>query len=166
MLVVFGGLPGTGKTTLARRVSEALSATNLRIDAIEAALMDAGAPLDVIGHAAYAVANAIAETSLLAGANVVVDAVNPVEDDRRAWREIASRTAARLRFVELTCVDEREHRHRIEQRGPDHEHVPPPTWTQVQGRRYEPWHDERLVIDTANGGVDEFIARIVEYARA
>ena len=166
MLVVFGGLPGTGKTTLAGRVAEELSASNLRIDAIEAALMDAGVAIDVIGHAAYLVANAIAETSLLAGADVVVDAVNPVEGDRRAWREIAARTDARLRFVELTCGDEREHRRRIEQREPDREHVPLPTWAQVQARRYAEWDDARLVIDTADGSIDESVARIVEFALA
>ena len=38
MLVVFGGLPGTGKTTLARQVADRLGATYLRIDTIEQAL--------------------------------------------------------------------------------------------------------------------------------
>jgi adenylate kinase family enzyme len=39
VLVVFGGLPGTGKTTLSRAVAEALGAVWLRIDAIEAAIL-------------------------------------------------------------------------------------------------------------------------------
>lgn len=34
MLVVFGGLPGTGKTTLARPVAEKLSAAYRGVDAI------------------------------------------------------------------------------------------------------------------------------------
>jgi predicted kinase len=37
VLVVFGGLPGTGKTSVARRVADALGATFVRIDSIELA---------------------------------------------------------------------------------------------------------------------------------
>gem|GEM_PF-3461273 len=39
MLIVFGGLPGTGKTTLARELARLLSATYLRIDSIEQAII-------------------------------------------------------------------------------------------------------------------------------
>jgi predicted kinase len=38
MLIVFGGLPGTGKTTLARAFAQRRRATYLRIDTIEQAL--------------------------------------------------------------------------------------------------------------------------------
>jgi predicted kinase len=41
-LIVFGGLPGTGKTTLARAIAEERSATYLRVDTIEQALRSAG----------------------------------------------------------------------------------------------------------------------------
>ena len=37
-LIIFGGLPGTGKTTLARKLANDLGATYLRIDTIERAL--------------------------------------------------------------------------------------------------------------------------------
>jgi len=38
MLVVFGGLAGTGKTTLAQRIASGSAAAYVRIDAIEAAM--------------------------------------------------------------------------------------------------------------------------------
>ncbi|MGI8533050.1 MAG: AAA family ATPase [Geodermatophilaceae bacterium] len=37
MLIVFGGLPGTGKTTLSAALARRLRASYLRVDAIEAA---------------------------------------------------------------------------------------------------------------------------------
>lgn len=38
MLIVFGGLPGTGKSTIARALARALRATYLRVDVIEQAI--------------------------------------------------------------------------------------------------------------------------------
>lgn len=42
MLIIFGGLPGTGKTSLARELSRKLRAVYLRIDAIEHGIRASG----------------------------------------------------------------------------------------------------------------------------
>jgi predicted kinase len=42
MLVVLSGLPGVGKTTIARELARATGAVHVRIDAIEQALRNAG----------------------------------------------------------------------------------------------------------------------------
>jgi predicted kinase len=39
LLVVFAGLPGSGKSVLARGVADAIGATYLRIDTIESAIV-------------------------------------------------------------------------------------------------------------------------------
>jgi predicted kinase len=162
VLIVFGGLPGTGKTTLARLLAAELSAAYVRIDALEAAMGRAGLPRDErVGLAAYTVAHAVAEGSLLAGATVVVDAVNPVEEARRAWRELAHRVARPLRVIEVTCSDQAEHRRRVEQRTADLDHDLP-TWSDVLAREYEPWKEERLVVDTCEPQA-ESLARIKTY---
>jgi predicted kinase len=80
MLVVFGGLPGTGKTTVARLVAARLRAAYLRIDAIEQAMRSAGvlaAPGEV-GPAGYMAAYALAEANLRLGLTVVADCANPL----------------------------------------------------------------------------------------
>jgi predicted kinase len=42
VLVVLGGLPGVGKTTIARELAIATNAVHVRIDSIEQALRNAG----------------------------------------------------------------------------------------------------------------------------
>jgi hypothetical protein len=63
MLVIFGGLPGTGKSTLARRLAGELGAVWLRIDTIEYAIAD-GDEIAAVGAAGYRVAYAVAEDNL------------------------------------------------------------------------------------------------------
>ncbi|WP_247312556.1 AAA family ATPase [Bradyrhizobium sp. 141] len=72
-LIVFGGLPGTGKTTISRELTVRLAATYLRIDSIEQALKDAGLTVNAEG---YAIANALAAENLKLGRIVIADCVN------------------------------------------------------------------------------------------
>ena len=75
LLIVFGGLPGAGKTTLSRELARRLSATHLRIDTIEHSLKSAGLAVDGNG---YAIANALAADNLMLDRSVIADCVNPV----------------------------------------------------------------------------------------
>jgi predicted kinase len=70
-LIVFGGLPGTGKTTVARELTVRLAATYLRIDAIEQTLREAGLAVEAAG---YSVANALAAENLKLGRIVIAAA--------------------------------------------------------------------------------------------
>lgn len=71
-LIVFGGLPGTGKTTISRELTIRLAATCLRVDCIEKTLRDAGV---TVGAEGYAVADALAAENLKLGRIVIVDCV-------------------------------------------------------------------------------------------
>lgn len=165
MLVVFGGLPGSGKTTLSRRVAAELSATLLRVDVIEAAMWRAGVDrAQPTGIAAYVVAEALTDTHLSLGAAVVIDAVNPVQAARRPWRELAARHDVPLRVVEVVCGDHVEHRRRVEARVSDLTGFAVPTWQQVQAREYEPWREPRLTVDTSEAGVDH-LPGVIKYVR-
>ena len=59
-LIEFGGLPGTGKSTLARQLAERTRAVLLRIDEIEAAMRRNGLTPDQTGITAYSVAHDVA----------------------------------------------------------------------------------------------------------
>jgi predicted kinase len=149
LLVVFAGLPGSGKSLLARGVADAIGATYLRIDTIESGIAWALMPFrdNPVG---YVVAERVAADQLVAGRDVVADAVNGVAPARAGWVALAARTGAALRFVEVRCSDVAEHRRRVEGREPEMPGQGVPTWEQVRQRRYEPWPPElsgRLVVD-------------------
>jgi len=79
MLIVVSGAPGSGKTTLARRIADDLGLPLISKDAIKESLADAvGLPQTVeessrLGDAAYAAMFALARSTLEAGGIAVVD---------------------------------------------------------------------------------------------
>ena len=160
--MVFAGLPGSGKSALARGVADAIGATYLRIDTIETAIVATLMPYrdNPVG---YVVAEWVAADQLSSGRDVVADAVNGVAAARAGWVALAARTGAALRFVEVWCSDVAEHRRRVETREREMPGQGLPTWASVLRRRYEPWPPElagRLVVDNV-GDPAGHVARIV-----
>lgn len=166
MLVVFGGLPGTGKTTIARQTAARWSAAYLRIDAIEQAIRQAGVLAADVGPAGYVVANALAASNLANGLAVVADCVNPVRETREGWRSAAATAGARIIEIEVVCSDRDEHRRRIEARRSDIDGLALPGWQDVLEREYAPWEEPHLVIDTAGTTPAQAIALIEQHMAA
>src|ERR1700678_2949730 len=115
-LIVLSGLPGSGKSTVAEGLSRALSLPVFSVDPIEAAMWRGGLSKGQTRIAAYDVAIALADEDLRLGHSVVVDAVNPVEAPRAAWRDLAGKYRADLKIIECICANETVHRRRIEAR--------------------------------------------------
>lgn len=159
MLLIFGGLPGVGKTAVAAALARDLEAVHLRIDSIEQAMRNSG--ITVSGPEGYEVAYAIAEDNLRLGRTVVADSVNPIEVTRAAWRDVARRAGMRYIEIEVVCSDEAEHRRRVETRTADIAGHRLPTWQEVRGREYEPWEADN-VIDTAGQGIEASVSELRE----
>jgi predicted kinase len=165
ILIVVGGLPGTGKTTVAALVARAVPAAYLRIDTIEQSLRDSGELADEPGIAGYAVGYGLAREQLRLGLDAVVECVNPLGVTRAAWSEIAEAADGRVLQVELVCSDPEEHRRRVTTRTVSVPGLVPPTWDEILVHDYEPWGGERLTIDTARTDPDGAAALILEQAR-
>lgn len=166
MLIVFGGLPGVGKSSVAALVARRLAAAYLRIDVIEVA-MTRGLDLPVegdIGPAGYVVAYELARSNLALGVTVVADAVNPIAETRAAWREVAASVGVACLEVEIVCADLAEHRRRVEGRLSDPAALQPPAWAEVEGRAYEPWPGAQLRLDTSLLDVEAAAEMICEAA--
>jgi predicted kinase len=161
VLIVIGGLPGVGKTTVARALAGRLGMAHLRIDAFEVALLRQGlvaTPADVGGHG-YGLALAAADSCLAAGTDVIVDAVFPVAAARRPFRELATRHGVPAHWVRLICTEPAEHRRRVEQRVADLPGHVVPDWSAVRRRDVDQWHERHTVVDTASGDPVEAVLR-------
>lgn len=161
MLIIFGGLPGSGKTTIARALAQRLNATYVRVDTIEQAIRASGVADDV-GPAGYIVAYGMAGDNLAVGRTVIADSVNALTITRAAWLSVAHDAGATAVEVEVVCSDKAEHQRRVETRATDVEGLVKPTWQEVSGRRYDRWQGHQVVIDTASKAVEAAVDELID----
>jgi hypothetical protein len=106
-LIVFGGLPGTGKTTFARASRKS---TRRHICASTRSSKRCYLPgilqaTTWVRWAGYPVAYEVAESNLLVGLMVVADSVNPLAVTRDAWRQVAATTSSEIVEIKVVCSD-------------------------------------------------------------
>ncbi|WP_184359595.1 AAA family ATPase [Xanthomonas euroxanthea] len=148
-LVVFGGLPGVGKSSIAQALLTHCTAFYLRIDTIEQSLRESGALANDVGPAGYMTAYALAAANLRPGHVVVADCVNPLPVTREAWRDVARRTRSRLLEIEVVCSDRKMHRQRVESRQSEVPGLRMPDWSSVLAHDYVAWTEPHWMIDSA-----------------
>lgn len=160
-LIVFAGLPASGKSTIAREVALRTGAVWLRIDSLEQAILASQAVAGDIGDAGYRAASAAAEDNLRLGRDVIADCVNDWKIARDAWQDTGRRAGAQVLWVEIVCSDLAEHRRRVETRTVDVPGLVPPDWGSVIGRDYQGWDRDRLTVDTAGRTVADSVSEVL-----
>ncbi len=138
-LIIFAGLPGTGKTTLARKLSSELHYFYLRVDCIEAPFSTYYPKAGENGEGYDALIN-LAYENLLLGHHVIIDTVNPLHISREMFNQLKENTKSRTVQFELKIKNQTIHKTRVEKRKSDVEGLKIPTWDDVITREYEEWN--------------------------
>lgn len=163
MLIVIGGLPGTGKTTLARLLAARVGAVHLRIDTIEQAIVRSGLAEHPLGPVGYTVGYALSKEHLQQGLTVIAESVNPLSVTRDAWRDAGADAGVTVIEIEVICSDPAEHQQRVISRSVDIPDLELPNWQQVLDHDYEPWGREHVIVDTAGQDPQVSLASLVSH---
>lgn len=152
-LYIFSGLPGTGKSTLARMLATHLGAMYVRIDTVEQGLWElCGVTVTAEG---YHLSYRIIRDNLKLGISAISDSVNPIEITRNEWQQVAENAGAKFVNIEISCSDEAEHEQRVTARRDLSDNSELPTWAQVKNRHYDHWKTDIIRVDTAGQSEDE-----------
>ena len=155
-LIVFSGLPGTGKSTLAEALGRDFGIPVFAKDWLEATLLRSGLKParenNSLGFAGYELLLTLAERQLMLGQSVILDSVAAAQTIRSAWHKLAEQYHADWRVIECFCSDESLHRTRLKGRKRDIPGWHELEWSEVERvkRYYTSWTGERLVLDMAN----------------
>lgn len=131
-LVIFSGLPGTGKSTLAHRLAGELRWPLISIDDVTGEIPEnAGIPF---WDSRVAVLLRVTEVQLALGLNVVVDSVF-MNKDRNHAQQLARKYRARFRPIYVYLSDEEVWKQRVTERYEEMQNPEVASWERIQHQR-------------------------------
>jgi predicted kinase len=167
-MIIFSGLPGTGKSSLAEALARQLGMPVFAKDWLEATLLRSGlvstSENKPLGSAGYELLSILAERQLMLNQSVILDSVAGTQTIRTRWHQLAKQYGADRCVIECICSDETLHRARLNNR---QRHIPgwhELEWADVEKAKqlYLPWEEEHLVLDMVDS-VDENVIKARVY---
>lgn len=162
-LIMFSGLPGTGKTALARQVAAYTRLPLLAKDRVQRALRDHTPDSDPASG--YYLLQDLADEQIALGMGAVLDAVYPMPEFRDAAREMVESYRGRMYAIYCHCSDEAIWRELIRNRTSFIPGWDPVGWSEVERLRqmFVPWGpNEALMVDAVNS-LDANLEAVLNY---
>ena len=156
-LIIFSGLPGTGKTTLANTLARELKVPVISFDYF----IDFALPRHVMADPGNWTNQDVVEMThklvaqqLSLGVSVILDAIHFSQTSRDVVRAVAKKCNARLRVIHTFCSDKDIWRERVLRRVENSSpNETPAQWDTVMAEldEFEHWsQDNALFVDSAN----------------
>jgi len=170
-LIIFTGLPGTGKSSLAEAVGRQLGIPVFAKDWLEATLLrcrtDSNPEIVTpLGYVGYELLTTLAQRQLMLGQSAILDSVASTQSIRDKWRDLAAAYNASWNVIECICSDEAVHRAQLATR---QRHIPgwhELTWAEVERVKayYVAWREDHLILDMINS-LDDNIQQALAYLK-
>lgn len=165
-LIMLSGLPGTGKSYLARRLSERLRAPTIETDFVRKTLFPQPSYSADESAIVHWVSRLLMHKLLARGVPVILDATNLIERQRELVYHVAEQAGARLVIVQTVAPEEvvrARLERRLTQRDPGD--ISDATWSVYRrmAERQEPIRRPHLVVNTSEDlepAIDKIIREV------
>ena len=163
-VIIIGGLPGTGKTSLETGLSQTLGIPVHSKDLLEAAVVRRElARADSLNGVGYELLSVLANNALDQGQSCILDCIASSERVAQFWKSLVERPVC---YIECICSNSSIHQTRVETRKRDIPGWYELTWSDVTNIQstYTPWSEDRLVLDAVHDLSDN-LDKAIEYVQ-
>ena len=164
-LVIFSGLPGTGKSTLAHKLAQELGWPLISIDDVTGEIPEnAGIPF---WDSRVAVLLRVTEVQLELGLSVVVDSVF-MNRDRNHAQELARKHGVRFRPIYVFLSDDDVWKQRVTERYEEMQNPEVATWERIQHQRerFRTWEPGTALFVDSLGPLDQNYESVLNFVKA